>query len=112
MKPTPTWTPDELISELDRLLAEVPDDFLPEALGILETSKARLTAKFLRSQLQPARDANKDKLLDVPEAAKLLGMSESFIYKNRDSLPHTRIGCRLLFPEAKLRRFLERRTTF
>jgi|ERR1019366_2694608 predicted DNA-binding transcriptional regulator AlpA len=74
---------------------ELPVGELPGLLGELEeirvTALARLTAP------EPAPQ-QADELLDIGEAARRLGVSKDFLYRNRGDFPFSRrLGRRLLF---------------
>jgi len=105
---------DRLIADLDRL----PTDQLPLALGVLEAAKAHLwmrLATFLspstRQVAVPAPSDGTDRTVDVREAARLLGMSRSWVYRHARGLPLAhRIGPRAVrFSVSGIRRYLARR---
>jgi predicted DNA-binding transcriptional regulator AlpA len=81
-----------------------PDE-LPRLLGDLEeirtTALARLAA--------PIAAAPPDELLDVPEAAQRLSMSQDYLYRHHRQLPFTRrVGRKLLFSSAGIAAYLKR----
>jgi predicted DNA-binding transcriptional regulator AlpA len=50
---------------------------------------------------------NGDRLLSGREAAKLLGMSQAWLYQS--DVPHVKLGRRRLYRSADLRSFINRR---
>jgi hypothetical protein len=97
--------------ELQTVLAavrEMPAERLPELLGELEqvrcTAMARLTAP------QPAAPAL-DELLDVAEAARRLGRSENYLYRNKAKYPFTVCdGTRVQFSARGIERYIRQKT--
>jgi excisionase family DNA binding protein len=87
-----------------RAARELPVDALPRLLGDLEeiraTAMARLTAPVpAASQL--------DELLDVDEAARRLGTSKDYLYRNHARLPFTRrIGRSLRFSALGIEKYI------
>jgi hypothetical protein len=78
-----------------KIARDLNTEQLPELLGELEqvrvTAMARLAAPV---QVQP----QVDRLLDVDEAAKQLGVSVDYLYKHHQEFPFTRRrGHKLLF---------------
>jgi excisionase family DNA binding protein len=78
-----------------KLVSTLNVEQLPELLGELEqvrvTAKARLAAPII---MQPSVD----RLLNVDEAAKKLGVSEDYLYRHHREFPFTRrAGRKLLF---------------
>jgi predicted DNA-binding transcriptional regulator AlpA len=63
----------------------VPVEEIPEIIGELERLKAHLWARLSCGDGRPAREPD-DESLDVREAAKRLGMSPSWLYRNWRSL--------------------------
>jgi len=98
-------------TELEVSLASartLPTEQLPRLLGQLEvikmTALGRLTA-HASPQVQT------DQLLNTHEAARLLGVSEAFLYRNHPHLDFTiRLGRRLLFSALGIQRYLQRRS--
>jgi hypothetical protein len=82
---------------------ELPVAELPALLGQIEeirvTALARLTA--------PGPAPQSDELLDVDEAARKLGMSKDYLYRNHAALPFTRrMGKRLLFSSVGIEKYI------
>jgi predicted DNA-binding transcriptional regulator AlpA len=100
--------------DLDQLLAaldELPADQLPEVIGALETAKSRM---WMRLAAQPAgahSTTDADETVDVDQAARLLGMSRSWVYRHARRLPFAhRVGHRALrFSTGGIRRYLASR---
>src|SRR5262245_57008721 len=102
------------MSDLVRLLANLDrlsTDAVPEAIGQLETAKARLWARLMvPAPTVPALD-DPEATVDVHDAARLLAMSPGWLYRNARRLPFTRrVGTRALrFSVAGIRRYLASR---
>lgn len=82
---------------------ELPPGELPHLLGELEevrcTALARLTA--------PAPVPQADELLDTAEAARRLGISRDFLYRNHGEFSFTRrMGRRLLFSALGVEKYI------
>jgi len=85
----------EIVALID-IVHTIPVGELPEIIGDVEQVKAtawsRLTMPAAREPAQP------DRLIGIDEAAKLYGMSKSFMYRNHKKFPFTRRkGRKLLF---------------
>jgi len=108
-------TTRELQSALDAARALPPEE-LPRFLGDLEevrmTALARLSAPAVQHQAQPHTDG--DDTLDVDGAAKYLGISAKWIYRNHAAMPCVNIGCgrkpRLRFRRRDLDVWLQQHT--
>ena len=98
---------DRLVADIDRL----PADQLPDAIGTLESAKARAWARLVRPESAEPSPQDADKTVDVQDAAQLLGMSPTWVYRHADTLPFTRrVGRRALrFSVAGIRRYLASR---
>ena len=98
--------------------AGVPVEVIPQLLGDIECLKAILWSRLMASQAPnghtrgDAQPPGDDDLLTVAPAAKLLGMSPHWLYKNAAKLPFTRrVGPRALRFSAKaIRRYLGSRS--
>jgi hypothetical protein len=102
------------MSDLDRVLADLDrlsTDAVPEAIGRLETAKARLWARLMISAPTAPPPDDPEATVDVHEAARLLTMSTGWIYRNARRLPFTRrVGTRALrFSVPGIRRYLASR---
>jgi predicted DNA-binding transcriptional regulator AlpA len=100
--------------DLDHLLAaldELPSDRLPEVIGALETAKARAWARLTVPPAVAPSATHGDATVDVDEAARLLGMSRSWVYRHASRLPFAcRVGGRALrFSTTGIRRYLASR---
>jgi len=100
-------TLDHLRAELDQLSPEE----LPEVIGALEAARAHAWARLTRPPaiVPPTEEA--DATVDVKDAARLLGMSPSWLYRNAKRLPFARrVGGRAVrFSTAGIRRYLTQR---
>jgi predicted DNA-binding transcriptional regulator AlpA len=105
----------ELQSALDAAKT-LPPEQLPRLLGDLReveaTALARLAAPANHHTTQP--HTNGDDTLDVDEAARYIGMSTKWLYRNHAILPSVRIGCgrrpRLRFRRRDLDVWLQQHT--
>lgn len=102
--------------DLDHLFAaldELPVDRLPELIGALETAKGRAWVRLTAPAPGTSSAAEHDETVDVDEAARLLGMSRSWVYRHAGRLPFgRRVGRRALrFSTAGIRRYLATRRT-
>jgi excisionase family DNA binding protein len=94
----------------------LPPEQLPQFLGALRevevTALARLALPSPSHPTQPRTDG--DDTLNVDEAAKYLGISAKWIYRNHAVLPSVRIGCgrrpRLRFRRRDLDVWLQQHT--
>jgi predicted DNA-binding transcriptional regulator AlpA len=69
-------------------VSEVPKVEIPAVLGHVEALRARLWSRLQEPPAQTAPAArDSDQLLDVREAAGLLGMSVDWLYTNYRTLP-------------------------
>jgi len=97
--------------ELDSLVESTPAPDLPQLIGDLEAAKAvawaRLTAPTTGETPDvPGREARN---LDATEAARRLGMSRDWLYRNAARLPFAvRIGRRVVFDSLALERWNRR----
>lgn len=48
------------------------------------------------------------KIMDISETAKMIGMSERYIYNHIDEIPHTKLGRNLKFFEHDIRKWMRR----
>lgn len=81
---------------------------LPEVIGALETAKARAWARLTAPPAVAPSPSHGDSTVDVDEAARLLGMSRSWVYRHAGRLPFARrVGRRSLrFSTSGIRRYL------
>jgi excisionase family DNA binding protein len=94
----------ELESALIAAQTLLPHD-LPRLLGELEELRATALARLVSPSPSPAPDT----LLGVDEAAKRLGMSRDYIYRNHQRYPFTRReGRSLKFSAQGIERYLRR----
>jgi excisionase family DNA binding protein len=102
--------------DLDSLLAALDDlavERLPEVLGALETAKTRMWMRLTAPPAVAQSATDSDETVDVDEAARLLGMSRSWVYRHARRLPFARrVGRRALrFSTSGIRRYLAARGT-
>ncbi len=94
--------------ELEPLLVlakTLPPEELPQLCADLEL--VRVTA--LSRIAAPAVQAKPDELLDVPQAAARLNVSENYLYRHSRRLPFTRrVGRKLLFSSSGLDSYLKK----
>ncbi len=81
-------------SELEAVIGAVPRDQVPDAIGELEAAKARLYARLMTpsSHGNPngGKAAEPDRLIDVKDAAVILKVEVSWLYRHAKALPFTR----------------------
>lgn len=88
---------------------DAPLDELPQLVGFLAHAQALALARIAAAQSDTPPPAARN--LTAREAAKLLGVSASWLHKNARELPFTRrIGRRVLFDSAGLERWRRSRT--
>ena len=103
--------PDSLLTQLEKTLTEAPAESVPALLGDLECLRARLWAKLVTPSMNgnahSVPPSETDKLLPPEEAAELLHVKVSWLYRNWKRLPFARKLSRkaLRFSEAGLRRW-------
>jgi excisionase family DNA binding protein len=86
-----------LIMKLIQVVEVLPPEELPGFLVALSACLGQLSARLLEAASTPAT-ADRDENLSVEEAARRLGVSPDYLYRNHGRLPFTRrIGRRLLF---------------
>ena len=74
---------------------ELPVGELPGLLGELEEIRVTALARLTAPERAPQQA---DELLDIGEAARRLGVSKDFLYRNQRDFPFSRrLGRRLLF---------------
>ena len=102
-------------SELETIVRVVPPDQVPDAIGELARSSAVLYTRMMRQPVsnpngRGGKAAEPDRLLDVNEAAAILGVKVSWMYRHADEFGATRLSRKCLrFSEARIRREAERR---
>jgi hypothetical protein len=96
------------LEAIERALQDGPTDDLPALIGELERLK---TKALIRAARPPERaDNGPDENLSVQEAARRLGVSVDWLYKNARRLPFTvKICRRVLFSAHGLERWNGRR---
>jgi len=109
-------TSDTLKFLLDRLeheLDQIPPEGLPEVCGEVEKLRSRLWIRMFNSKpkVEQAPAPAADKMLTAQEAARILGTTPTFLYKNSKSLPFARKFSRksLRFSQNGLIKWMESR---
>lgn len=93
-----------LISEAEALGVDLEPEEIPDALGGLERVRSRLNLRAL-SALQPS-----DRLLDVREAAGMLGMAEDSLYRKAKTYPFmVQDGRSIRFSKAGIEKYIRSR---
>ncbi len=104
-------TANEVMAQLEQAADDVSAEQVPALLGELERLKAGLWAKLVtpahNGKAQPLPSTEPDKLLFPKDAAVLLGVKISWLYRHAKTLPFARKLSRkaLRFSEAGLRRW-------
>jgi hypothetical protein len=104
------WIVAELLRDPTRVETVAPEA-IPGLLGVLRMVEVRLLAKLTKESLKvvPSHPPpQEDRLLTVEEAARLLGVTPRWLYRNAGRLPYARRLSRkaLRFSEMGLRRHL------
>ena len=105
----PGPSPADLLAELGRALAATPREGLPPLLASLEGLKA---TTLLRLSVPPVPEPGDrhEQLVDAPEAARRLAVTEDWIRRHTDDLPFTvRLGRKVRFSVAGLDRYIRLR---
>src|SRR5436190_23816489 len=94
-------------------LKNVPAEKIPAVLAQLAAAQGLLAARLLQNGGNESHhDAGeRGKLLDVNEAAKRIGKSADWLYRNSEKLPFTvRVGRSVKFSEAGLEKWIRLRS--
>ncbi len=96
-----------------RRVAEVPPEAIPTLLCQLSALQSTLAARIINTPFdhRQGNGPDGDTLLDVREAAKRLGTSSDYLYRNSKRLPFTvRLGPRQLrFSARGIERYIRQR---
>ena len=102
-----------MIPELEAALRSaraLASDELPRFLGELETVRAIAWSRLTTSA--PATQQSRDELLDIDEAARRLGVSASYLYRNHQRFPFIRrMGRSLRFSAQGLDSYIQQTGT-
>jgi predicted DNA-binding transcriptional regulator AlpA len=100
-----------LQASLDCLVSDLALDALPALIGTLEVAKTKALGRLFGQDTTRDRDERPpDVNLPAEEAARRLGVSKDWLYKNVKRLPFAiRIGRRLLFSSKGLERWNRKR---
>ncbi len=107
-------TLNQVMSELEKIVINVPTDNIPMLIGELERLKAMVWARMVPSQNRDgqARSSpiHQGRWLTAADAAKIFPVSKRWFYRHKNRLPHSQPSRKvLLFPEEPLRRWFEKR---
>jgi excisionase family DNA binding protein len=92
-------------TELLKLAREATPEELPGLIGQLESAKA---VAWSRLTAPTAQAGQHDELLDVPEAARRLGVSPDYLYRNHGEFRFTRRqGRKLLFSAQGIDKYIK-----
>ena len=98
----------EAVAVLEEVVLRVPVGDLPKLAGELARLQALTTVRLVATVENPAPGpAEDDRLLDVDEAAPLLGTTPAGLYKRADDFPFTVCqGRRLMFSLRGIREYI------
>jgi len=92
-------TSAEIFVEVDRLIAASPPKEIPSLVAALSARLGLAAARMMT--VEPRRDDHQgapDENLDVAEAARRLGVSTAYLYRNASKMPFAlKVGRRRLF---------------
>ncbi len=105
---------NQVMSELEKIVINVPTDNIPMLIGELERLKAMVWARMMLSQNRDGQaspsSGHQGRWLTPAQAAKIFAVSERWFYRHKKRLPHSQPSRKvLLFPEESLRRWFEKR---
>ena len=96
-------TESDALTDLPRMAAETPAAELPALVGRLAQAQAVALARLTTPPAQDHRPEVQDGNISVAEAARLLGVSKSYLYKNAQALPFmVKIGRRRVCSTSRL----------
>ncbi len=106
--------PDSLLTQLEKVLSDAPDESVPVLLGDLERLKGILWTRLFstRSQSGPRPDgAGGQGLLSIPEVADRLSLPQGLVYElaRQGRLPIVRIGKYVRVEPGQLEKWIEKR---
>ncbi len=85
------------LPDLEAVVTAAPRELLPQLIGRLEAAKAAAWVRLAAQVTVAPNTADPEGNLSVEEAARRLGLSDRWIYKNAKRLPFVRrIGRRVL----------------
>jgi hypothetical protein len=100
---------ERALEALREAMRGLPREAAPALAGALSALAAEV---ILAATPPPAPPKSADRALSVREAGKLVGRSADWIQRHRHELPITRLPSgRYVISEAKLLRWMDRRTT-
>ncbi len=102
-----------LLQSLEDHLAQLPVEDLPALLGDLERLKAQAWAKLACNHTKashPSTPLENGHYLTVSEVVQRFNVTARWLYRHKKRLPHSQPSRKvLLFPEAAIRRWFEKR---
>lgn len=95
---------EPLRSRLDTLVEAVPEEALPDLVGILEVAKARAIRRLCVPPVAVQLAKTDDKLVDAPGMARLLGLPEHWVRDNarRRRIPSLKVGHYVVFDPSEV----------
>jgi hypothetical protein len=91
-------------------VAELPDDRLPAALASASAVVAAIAARLAQRGAQALGEPAEDRLLDVDQAAAVLGISTDMLYGSPAlKTLRVKVGGRVLFSARRLQAYIARR---
>lgn len=101
-------TRPEILSAIDAL-SESLDRVTPEDAAILAGRLEEIRLRLVRRAMTPPAPMD-DELLDVPDAAKAIGISEWYIYRHGRTLPFVlKVGSRTMCSKRLIREWIRKK---
>jgi hypothetical protein len=102
---------DALLGPVREAAREMPREAISSLVGAIAALQAEITLVAAESDRATTPGDNHDRALSPAEAARMLGRSCDWVYRNRRSLPVTRLPSgRWVVSESKLRRWMDARS--
>lgn len=102
-----------LLTQLEHALSSVPTPLCPNMIGELERLKATVHLRMMTGAIgtdQPIPVAEAPHYLTVEEVCVRYKVTKRWVYRHKKQMPHSQPSRKvLLFPEAALKRWFERR---
>jgi excisionase family DNA binding protein len=100
----------DALSVLPHVARKVDPEDLPRLRSLLAEADSIALYRLVTHETTRAVRNDADQNLSIDEAAKRLGMSKSWVYKRRKSLPFAyKLGSRIVFSAHGLERWIEHR---
>ncbi len=102
---------DSLLAQIGQMSGEVETGVLPAFLGRLEALRASSWARLakLAGNRRGATPEGPDRLLDVQEAARRLGVSTDYLYRHKGLPFRVQMGRRVRFSFKGIERYIRHR---